>query len=505
MKRRTLSDPTAAEQFASQRTVTPFASRISDLAALLLGAQLVVPAMAITKAQVSFNVANLPVLLAGCAAIIGASMTAAAHLVRVKIHREQTSLIAAIGGLLLVGGALQAGASTVWLWGAGSLLTGVGVGVAMLDRGFSWSTLRGLIVGPLVGVVLTSISWRAIGALALVNALLMLMVPASHRQLSGSEPKAEPNAEPSAELNSNSVDRSASVAPTSSAVGPNAHAAQSSAPVANTADASANRARWASGFIVLVSCAITFPAALFFVRNATILKESPLPIGLALAAGGLLGVWRGRILAARSLARRSIRQGAWLVLIFGVGGGQLLRDSFSGPIPIVLAFVVSFGGTRIVTSAVSVCASNTPRTTRRKAVLVPIFAGLLLGVIPLATAGHESLFWQVRELKQSYPTAASFKTLDRGILSLPASFDVAQDPRVGALSGPIRSAANFMTRQHVALALLFSSGIAALLSLLASFALPRQRRRPRDASAKPTSGSTNPKTTTPNIAVGAEA
>jgi hypothetical protein len=501
MKRRTLSDPTASEQFVSQRTVTPTASRISDLADLLLGAQLVVPAMAITKAQVSFNVANLPVLLAGCAAIIGASLTASAHLVRVKIHRDQTPLIAAIGGLLLVGGVLQAGASTVWLWGAGSLLTGVGVGVAMLDRGFSWSTLRGLIVGPLLGVVLTSISWRAIGALALVNALLMLTVPASHGQLSGSEP----NAEPSAELNSNSADQSASVTGASSAVGPDAHAIESTAPLAKTADASANRARWASGFIVLVSCAITFPAALFFVRNATILKESPLPIGLALAAGGLLGVWRGRLLAARSLARRSIRQGAWLVLIFGVGGGQLLRDSFSGPIPIVLAFIVSFGGTRIVTSAVSVCASNTPRTTRRKTVLVPMFAGLLLGVIPLATAGHESLFWQVRELKQSYPNAASFETLDRGILSLPASFDVAQDPRVGALSGPIRSAANFMTKQHVALALLFSSGIAALLSLLASFALPRQRRRPRNASVKPTSGSTNPKTITPKIAEGAEA
>jgi hypothetical protein len=458
MKRRTLCDPTESEQFASQRTVTPNSLKISDLAALLLGAQLVVPAMAITKAQVSFNVANLPVLLAGCAAIIGASLTAAAHLVRVKNHRDQPPVTAAIGGLLLVGGALQAGASTVWLWGAGSLLTGVGVGVAMLDRGFSWSTLRGLIVGPLVGVVLTSISWRAIGALALVNALLMLTVPASHGQLLGSE-----------------------------------------------ANAPANRVRWVAGFIVLVSCAITFPAALFFVRNATILKDSPLPIGLALAAGGLLGVWRGRLLAARSLARRSIRQGAWLVLIFGVGGGQLLRDSFSGPIPIVLAFIVSFGGTRIVTSAVSVCASNSPRTTRRKEVLVPMFAGLLLGVLPLATAGHESLFWQVRELKQSYPNAASFTTLDRGILSLPASFDVAQDPRVGALSGPIRSAANFMTKQHVALALLFSSGIAALLSLLASFALPRQRRRPRRESVKQNNSPAGTKTTTSKLATGAEA
>jgi hypothetical protein len=433
---------------------------------VLLGAQLVVPAMAITQAQVSFNVANLPAILAGCAAVIGASMATAAHLARAKVHREQTLMMTALAALLFVGGVLQAGAPTVWLWGVGSLLTGIGVGIAMFVREFSWSMLRGLIIGPFLGVGLSLISWRAVGALAIVNAALMLVVPIARRGFSGVTTTADTSAVP--------AKRSPSVA----------------------------------ALIVFVSGAITFPAALFFVRNATILKETPLPIGIALTVGGLLGLWRGRRLAERGLARRSIRQGAWLVLIFGVGGGQLLRSFLSGPVPIVLAFIVSFGGSRILASATLTFTSNSSgagSSARRVPVLAPLFAGLLVGVIPLATAGHESLLWQVREFKQSYPNAASLKKLDRGILSLPASFDVAQDPRVGALSGPIRSAAGFMTRQHLALTLLFSSGIAALLALIASFALPRQRRKHRSIeSGNQTTGTILPTTTFSNRTIGAE-
>jgi hypothetical protein len=438
---------------------------------VLLGAQLVAPAMAITKVQTSLDSSNLPVLLSGCAAIIGAALVALVTLIRpsgtgtriaetesakeerVKGKRVKTpgksSLDARLAPAVLLGfGALlQAGAPRVWIWGLGTLLVGIGAGIWLFNRTANWSILRGLIVGPLIGVALTQISWRAVALVAVFNATVVYFVSDLDAEIPASE-----NAPHSPEVRA------------------------------------LKRMRYAGGFVLLTSCAIVFPAALFFVRNATILKESTLPLGVMLAAGGWLGLWRGRVMAQRSLARRSIRQGVFIVLVAGVGGGLILRDSFNGPVPIVLAFIVAFGGSRIGASSFSVFSGTVSRPSQRIRALSPVLLGLSLGVIPLATAGHESLFWQVNEVRQTYPNSRTLAELDQGILSLPASFKVANDPRVGELAGPIRSAATFMTKQHLALVLLFSSGIAALLALAASFALPRQRRRREPQSANPRTG-----------------
>jgi hypothetical protein len=430
------------------------ASRFSWAGSVLLGAQLVAPAMSVTKVQTSLESSNLPVLLSGCAAIIGAALVALARLIRPsgtgtgsgariattapKSSRDARLVPTALLGL---GGVLQAGAPTVWIWGLGTLFAGIGAGIWLLGRPADWPILRGLIVGPLIGVALTLVSWRAVALVALVSAVVVYFV--SDR---GQDPTPTP---------------------TSGAL---------------------KRTRVAGGFVLLTSCAIVFPAALFFVRNATILKESPLPLGVMLAAGGWLGLWRGRVMAQRSLARRSIRQGVFIILLAGVGGALILRDSFTGPVPIVLAFIVAFGGSRIVASSFSVFSGTVGEPNQRLRAMSPVLLGLFLGVIPLATAGHESLFWQVNEVRQTYPNSRTLAELDRGILSLPASFEVANDPRVGELAGPIRSAATFMTKQHLALALLFSSGIGALLALAASLALPRQRRRPESQNANPRAG-----------------
>ncbi len=419
------------------------------MVACLLGAQLVAPAMAVTKAQISFDTSNLPVLLSGCAAILGAALVAVIRLVRPSASSgEPTQQQRLVPPLLLgLGGLLQVGAPSVGIWGMGTLLVGIGTGTWLLSNRLNqanstyWAVLRGLVVGPVIGVFLVGISWRAVALIALLTAAATYVISLSNSQTTGQAMDLFPS----------------------------------------PARAS-NRSLVAGGLVLCTSCAIVFPPTLFLVRNATILKEQPQPIAVMLSVGGLLGLWRGRVMAERSLARRSIRQGAWWVLIVGVGGSVVLRNNFSGPIPIVLGFLVAFGGSRMLGSSFSVFAGAlaTPQSKPKPKLraIAPVFLGLALGVIPLATAGHESLFWQVRELRQTYPASRTLEELHRGILSLPTSFDVANDPRTGSLTGPIRSAATFMSKQHLALVLLFSSGIAALLALLASLGLPRQQRQP---------------------------
>jgi hypothetical protein len=387
---------------------------------------MVVPVASVTRAQVAFDTTNLQVLLAACAGILGSALVGLVALftpgVLHVLRSRRLLVVSSIG----VGGSLALIAPTNAIWGTGLFIGGLGAGVALIGQLFDWNFIRGLIIGPSVGALLASISWRNPGAFSLVTAFLVFV-----------------------SANTTQVD------------------------LESRALALNKRVRFTSPFLVFVASAMPFPAALFYLRNETLLQREPLPVAIAIAIGGLLGVWRGRSLAKLGRGRRSIRQGAWLIVVFGVLGSFLTRDTLPDSFGIPFAFLFSFGAARVLASAVTLFEPVERAGGRR--VMTFVVLGAALAVIPLATAGNESLLWQVREVKQSYPNSPSLESLDRGILSMPASFDVARDPRLGALSGPMRAAATFMTQQHLFLAIVFSAGIAAILAFMASFALPRQR------------------------------
>jgi hypothetical protein len=384
----------------------------------------------VTGAQVAFDTTNLQTLLASTAGIVGAAvvglvgLAAPAFLQTVSIRKVPLWVALGIGGLLALA------TPNIILWGLGLFIAGLFTGVAVAGQKFDWGFVSGFVIGPSVGVLLGSVSWRLPGAFALLSALLMLKWP-----------------------------QSAEVRPS----------------MIKSADErrGGRRIRLISSFLVLVASTMIFPAALFYFRNETLLDRDPLPLAIVIAIGGSLGVWRGRRLAQMGLARRSIRQGAWLVILFGVVGSFLTRDTLPDFVGIPFSFLFSLGAARVLASSLSLCESNERPGGGCSTSLVML--GSALAVIPAAIAGNESLFWQLRELKQSYPNTPSLESLDRGTLSLPASFDVARDLRLGSLSGPMRAAATFMTQQHLFLAIAFTAGIAALLAFGASLALPRQR------------------------------
>jgi hypothetical protein len=391
---------------------------------------MVMAVASVTGAQVAFDTTNLQVLLAACAGVLGAAVVGlfalfGAHLLHTLSFRRTLA-----AGFLAVGGVVTLSAPNIIVWGVGLFISGLGVGMGLLGKSFEWGFIRGLIIGPSLGAILGSISWRIPGGLAVVTAVVTFF--ASERQNELCEEASSGFARPT-----------------------------------NT------RQRILGAFLVFVASTMFFPAALFYFRNETLLQRSPLPFVMVLAIGGLLGLWRGRKLVEQGLARRSIRQGAWLVILFGVVGSTLTRNIVPDFISIPFALLFAFGTGRVLASAVALY-EPFDRAGDRK-LMSFVVLGAALAVVPLATAGNESLLWQVREVKQSYPNTPSLESLDRGILSLPVSFDVAQDPRLGALSGPMRAAATFMTEQHLYLTITFSAGIAAILAFLASLALPRQR------------------------------
>jgi hypothetical protein len=406
-------------------------SRTSSFLFVAIGAQIAISVASVTGAQIAMDTTNLQVLLAACATILGAAVLGTAQLLSPRnvetLLSKRNGLQIFSTALLVMGGIVGVVASNVYLWGVGLFAVGLGVGLTLVRQPFRLQFVVGLLIGPSFGVLLATISWRAPAALAIINAGLIFR-----------------------------LDRGEAT----------------SAPPLTTR----YRSRRLIGFsapIVFFASAVSFPAALFFFRNETLLGRIPLPIAIAIAGGALLGVWRGQVFQTRGIARRSIRQGAWLILLFGTVGTFLTRDILPDVLNVALSFFVGFGGARILASAALLYAPAEGET-RRKTMSV-VLAGSALAVVPLATAGNESLFWQMREVKQSYPNSASFATLNHGVLSMPAAFDASQDPRLGSLSGSMRSAAQFMTQQHLALTLQFASGIAALLCLLLSFGLPRQR------------------------------
>jgi hypothetical protein len=399
---------------------------LDALRSAFLGAQIVMPVASVTGAQVAFDTTNLRVLLAACAGILGAALIGLLALFAPGVLQMSRSRQLLVGSLIGVGGSLALVAPTNEICGIGLFIGGLGAGVSLLGQPFDWNFIRGLIIGPSVGAFLASISWRNPGAFSLVTALLVF-VSANTTQVHLESP----------------------------------------APSVN------KRVRFTSPFLVFVASTMGFPAALFYLRNETLLQREPLPVAIAIAIGGLLGLWRGRKLAQLGRGRRSIRQGAWLIVVFGVVGSFLTRDTLPDLVGIPFAFLFSLGAARVLASAVTLY-DPVEQAGGRK-VMSFVVLGASLAVVPLATAGNESLLWQVREVKQSYPNTPSLESLDRGILSMPASFDVARDPRLGALGGPMRAAATFMTQQHLFLAIVFSAGIAAILAFIASFALPRQR------------------------------
>jgi hypothetical protein len=392
----------------------------------LLGAQMLVPVGGVTGAQVAFDTTNLQVLLAACAGILAAALIGLVALFAPGFLQGLRSRRLLVVSLIGAGGSLALFAPTNAIWGFGLFVGGLGAGVGLLGQPFDWNFIRGLIIGPSVGALLALISWRNPGAFSLATALLVF-VSANTTQVEFESQALSPN----------------------------------------------KRVRLTSPFLVFVASTMSFPAALFYFRNETLLRREPLPFAIAIAVGGLLGLWRGRKLGQLGRGRRSIRQGAWLIVVFGVVGSFLTRDTLPDFVGIPFALLFSFGAARVLASAVTLY-EPVERAGGRK-VMSLVVLGSALAVIPLATAGNESLLWQVREVKQSYPNTSSLESLDRGILSMPASFDVARDPRIGALGGPMRASATFMTQQHLFLAIVFSAGIAAVLAFIASFALPRQR------------------------------
>ncbi len=405
---------------------------LGSLAAGVLGAQMLVPVASATDAQVAFDATNLSVLVAACGAILGVGLVGSLHRFAPSTLTSLTSRRAVAVGLLSVGAFVATLAPNIFFWGVGLFLSGFGTGLVVLSQPFNVNFIRGLIVGPSLGVVLGLISWRASGAFALLAAgAAWTILSKDARPIS---PTAEGSATPTL-LN--------------------------------------GRIRRVSPALVVLGSAMFFPAALSYFRNETLLGRSPVPFAVVLAIGGLLGLWRGDKQARLGRARRSIRQGVWLIIVFGVIGSLLTRDLLPGVAGIVFSLFFSFGAGRLLSSAVTLQAIAERRGGGK--VMSYVAIGSVLAVIPLAIAGSESLSVSLREAEQTYARTLSPETFDRGVQSLPAALAMSQDPRVGPLGAPMCSAAVFMAKQHLFHTVAFASGISAVLAFGLSLALPRQR------------------------------
>ncbi len=389
----------------------------------LIGALMFMPLAVVTQVQRSFDATNLSAVATGCAVVLGALVGSFGSRWPQWPGPGRFAILKTkgISVCLLIGGVIVGGAPSIAVLAAGLFIVGVGCGVFLGRSEFTATTIGGFVVGPLVGAIAATISWRVLSVPIVLAAV-------------------------------------ATVIPTERAPRP----LRSTSP----------RVHFVTNAVLLVAGPMGIFGSLLVVRAAALLNDGNVLVPcIAFAAGGFLGTWRGNVAKYK---RRSIRQGAVLGLLSSLIGGFALH---SGLLPnglaAVIVFVVAFGWARALSTTTRVFEP----AGKSSADIRSLLGGFVLAVVGVCAIGHEGLIDLARETDVAYPSSSvKFAQLGPVISSLPKAFDYSSDPRLGAIGGPLRVSAETMTQQHQFLSLL-GAAISALLTYLISLALPRPRAK----------------------------
>jgi hypothetical protein len=406
----------------------PGSGRPALLTSGLVSALTFMPLSVVTEVQRSFDSTNLPAIATGCAVVLGAFIGSFGSRWLQPVAPSGLAILKAngISICLLIGGVIAGAAPSIALLATGLFIVGIGCGLFVGRSEFNVATIAGFAAGPFVGAIAATINWRVLAA-------PILLAAAATALRNETSPAAAKSTSPRVHAVTNAV--------------------------------------------LFVAAPMGVFGSLLAIRAAALLDDGNVLVpSIAFTLGGLHGTWRGNVAKYK---RRSIRQGAVLGLLFAVIGGFVLHSALlPNSAAAAVVFVVSFGWTRALSTLTRVCGP----VGRSSADIRSLLAGFSLAVLGVCAIGHEGLIDLARETDAAYSSSAvTFEQLTPVISSLPKAFDYSGDPRLGAIGGPLRVAAETMTQQHQYLSLL-GAAISALLTYLISFALPRPRSKKFQAS-----------------------